>query len=566
MARRRKDPALIETFVQTLRQFPELAIFLTVGLGFWIGAVRLGSVTLGAVTGALFAGLVIGQAEITVSPTVRSVLFLLFLFANGYAVGPQFLKGLMRDGLKPLAVTFVQCLTGLAVCTLAARLLGLDPGFAGGLLAGALTQSPAIGTASEAINALPLPEGMRHQFVARVAIADALTYVFGTFGAIWFLSRIAPKLLHVDLREEAKALERSLGIKSHADGMSAYRPFAVRVFRIDNGLAEKSVRAFEASLGARIFVLRLRRGEEILDAEPETVLRAGDAVVLGGRSEKMIAPMAGIGEELHDPALLDFPVMAVRAVVTQPHVIGRPLGKLAALPQTRAAGLRRITRLGHDVPILPGTALDRGDIVEFVGRDKDVNRLVAMVGRAVRTSLTADLGAIGVGIFIGGLVGTLYVAWGGIKVGLGTSVGALLAGVITGHFAAQRPGFGQIPEAAIDLMRNLGLAAFVGMTGLQAAPHFIAALRESGVALLLAGCVCTVVPLLVGVLFGRHVMKMNPLLLIAACAGAQTTTPSLAAIQERAGSQTPVLGYTVPYAIGQIVLTLWGTVIVALVA
>src|SRR5689334_5744856 len=174
---------VIEMFVQPLRQYPELAIFLTVGLGFWVGAIRFGSVTLGAVTGALFVGLLIGQLEIAVSPTARSVLFLLFLFANGYAVGPQFLKGLMRDGLKPLAVTFVQCLAGLGVCVLAARLLGLDPGLAGGLLAGALTQSPAVGTASETINALPLPEDVRQQLVARVAIADALTYVFGTFGA-----------------------------------------------------------------------------------------------------------------------------------------------------------------------------------------------------------------------------------------------------------------------------------------------------------------------------------------------------------------------------------------------
>jgi putative transport protein len=558
---------VIDMFVETLRRYPELAIFLTVGLGYWIGAVRFGSIGLGAVTGALFAGLAIGQLHIPVDATAKSVLFLLFLFANGYAVGPQFLKGLKRDGLRPLAVTAVQTLAGLAICVLMARLLGLDPGLAGGLLSGALTQSPAIGTASEAINALPLPEDVRHQLVARVAIGDALTYVFGTFGAIWFLSRIAPKLLRIDLREEAKALELSLGIKSAPIGtMSAYRPFAVRVYRIDAVAAGKSARELESSLGPRIFVLRLRRSKEILDVKPETVLESGDIVVIGGRSEMMVGPLRGTGEEVHDPELLDFPVAAVRAVVTQPDVIGRPLGQLAALPQTRAAGLQRITRLGQDVPVLPGTVLDRGDVVELVGREQDINRLVAIVGRAVRTSLTADLGAIGAGIFIGGVAGTLHFIVGGIQIGLGTSVGALLAGVVTGHFAAHRPGFGQVPEAAIDLLRNLGLAAFVGMTGLQAAPHFVEALRESGVTLLLAGCVCTIVPLLLGVLFGRHVMKMNPVLLLAACAGAQTTTPSLAAIQERAGSQTPVLGYTVPYAIGQIVLTLWGTVIVVLVA
>jgi putative transport protein len=559
---------LLDALVDTLRRYPELALFLTVGIGYWIGSVKLGSVTLGAVTGALFAGLVIGQLHITVSPTARAVLFLLFLFGNGYAVGPQFLKGLQRDGFKPLALTAVVCVAGLAVCVLFARLLGLDPGLAGGLLAGSLTQSPVIGTASEAINALPLPEDERHRLIARVAVGDALTYVFGTFGAIWFLSRIAPRLLGIDLREEARALERSLGIKSAAHGiLSAYRPFALRAYRVvDPALAGKSAHEIEAAVGGRMFVLRVRRGPDLLAVEPETIIQAGDVVVLGGRRERMAGSPPVIGEEVFDQELLDFPVAFASVIVTRSDVIGRTLGDLAALPETRGVGLRRMTRLGQEVPILPGTTLERADVLELGGIEKDVQRVAAMVGRIVPRGITADLGAVGLGILAGGLVGALYVTVGGIKIGLGTSVGALLAGVVVGHFAARRPDFGYIPEAAIDLMRNLGLAAFVGMTGLQAAPHFVEALRESGIGLFIAGCICTIVPLLVGVLFGRHVLKMNPVLLLAACAGAQTTTPSLAAVQERAGSQVPVLGYTVPYAIGQIVLTLWGTVIVILVA
>ena len=280
----------------------------------------------------------------------------------------------------------------------------------------------------------------------------------------------------------------------------------------------------------------------------------------------MLGPLPPIGKEVHDLELLDFPVGTASVIATRPEVVGKTLGELAARPETRAVGLRRMTRLGQELPILPGTTVDRGDVLELVGSEKDLARVVARIGRAIRPGISTDLGAVGLGVFAGGIVGALHIAFGGMQIGLGTSVGALLAGVLVGHFAALRPGFGHIPEAAIDLMRNLGLAAFVGMTGLQAAPHFVEALRESGVALFLAGCVCTIVPLAAGVLFGRHVLKMNPLLLLAACAGAQTTTPSLAAIQERAGSQVPVLGYTVPYAVGQIVLTLWGTVIVMLVA
>jgi putative transport protein len=559
---------LLDALADTLRRYPELAIFLTVGTGFWIGSVRFGSISLGAVTGALFAGLIIGQLDIPVSSTVRSVLFLLFLFANGYAVGPQFLKGLKRDGFKPLALTAVQCVVGLAVCVLFARLLGLDPGLAGGLLAGSLTQSPVIGTASEAINALALAEDVRQRFVAHVAVGDALTYVFGTFGAIWFLSRIAPKLLGIDLREEARALERSLGIKSAAHGiLSAYRPFSLRAYRVaEPGVVGKPAREIEASFHGRMFVLRLRRGSDIVAVEPETMIEAGDVIVLGGRRELMTASPPAIGEEVFDQALLDFPIAFVSVIVTRSDVIGRTLGELAARPDTRGVGLRRMTRLGQEVPILPGTTLERGDVLELAGIEKDVQRVVAMVGRIVPSGITADLGVVGLGILLGGLVGALYVTVGGIRIGLGTSVGALLAGVVVGHFAARRPDFGYVPEAAIDLMRNLGLAAFVGMTGLQAAPHFVEALRESGLALFFAGCVCTIVPLLVGVLFGARILKMNRLLVLAACAGAQTTTPSLAAIQDRAGSQVPVLGYTVPYAMGQIILTLWGTVIVMLVA
>lgn len=558
---------LLDMLADTLRRYPELAIFVTVGVGFWIGSVRFGSISLGAVTGALFAGLVIGQLNITVSPTAKSVLFLLFLFANGYAVGPQFLKGLKRDGLKPLVLTLLQCVVGLAVCVLFARLLDLDPGLAAGLLSGALTQSPAIGTASEVISTLPLPQDVRDRLVAHVAIGDALTYVFGTFGAIWFLSRIAPKLLGIDLREEARALERTLGMKSTAEGiLSGYRPFAMRAYRIeDPGIAGRSAREIEASLRGRMFILRLRRGADILAVEPETVIRAGDLIVLGGRRELMTGSPPVSGEEVHDQELLDFPVAFASVIVARPDVIGRTLGELAARPETRGVGLRRMTRLGQEMPILPGTTLERADVLELVGIEKNVAQVAARVGRVVPPGLSADLAALGVGVFAGGIVGALYFTIGGAKIGLGTSVGALLAGVLVGHFAARRPDFGHIPAAAIELMRSLGLAAFVGITGLQAAPHFIEALRESGVALFFAGSVCTIVPLVAGVLFGRHVLKMNPVLLLAACAGAQTTTPSLAAIQERAGSQVPVLGYTVPYALGQIILTLWGAAIVMLV-
>src|SRR5262245_11020828 len=225
----------MQWFTETLRQYPELAVFLTLGFGALIGNAKLGSFSLGTVTGALFVGIAIGQLDLPVHSSTKAVLFLLFLFANGYAVGPQFARGLRRDGVKPVALAAVQAIIGLGVCVAFAKLLRLDLGLSAGLLSGSLTQSPAIGTAAEAINALPLPEAERTRLVGHIAVADALTYVFGTFGAIWFLSRIAPKLLRIDLAAEARALEESLGMKSERPGiLSAYRPYAVRAYRVEN--------------------------------------------------------------------------------------------------------------------------------------------------------------------------------------------------------------------------------------------------------------------------------------------------------------------------------------------
>lgn len=556
-------------FADTLRHYPELAVFLTLGFGALIGNAKLGSFSLGTVTGALFVGIAIGQLDIPVHSTTKAVLFLLFLFANGYAVGPQFVRGLQRDGVKPVVLTAFQAIVGLVVCVLFAKLLRLDPGLAAGLLSGALTQSPAMGTAAEAINALPLTETERARFVGHVAVGDGLTYVLGTTGAIWFLSRIAPKLLRIDLAAEARALENSLGMRSERLGiLSAYRPFAIRAYRVENAAMENQlVGDLEAALeGKRVFVLRLRRGEEIVTVAETTRVQRGDIIAIGGRREWVLEVGPRIGSETVDAELLDFPVAAATVLVARKEVVGRTLGELVAMRELRAVGARRMTRLGEDIPILPGTKLESGDVIEIVGAEPDVERVAALLGRIVRPTHSTDLTVLGIAILIGAALGTLHLTAGKFNIGLGTSVGALVAGVVVGHFAARRPGFGYIPEAAVDLMRNIGLAAFVGMTGIQAGPHFIAAFKEIGIPLLLAGAVCTVVPLLCGVLFARHVLKMNPVLALGACAGAQTTTPSLAAIQEAAGSKIPVLGYTVPYAVGQIVLTLWGSAIVAIIA
>ncbi|CAO3424403.1 aspartate-alanine antiporter [Azospirillum doebereinerae] len=556
--------ALFEPLVEALRRYPELAVFLVLALGARIGAVRFGSVSLGMVTGSLFAGLLIGQFDIPVPGPAKTILFLLFLFANGYTVGPQFFQALRQDGLRVVALTVMQCLVALAVCVLCARLLGLDPGMAAGLLSGSLTQSPAIGTAIETIQRLPITAAEQQRLAAHVVVGDALTYVFGTVGAILFLSRIAPWLMGIDLAREAARLEESSGMKArNSRFLSAYRPHTARAYRLTNGgLAGARVADLEtAEHDRRVFVARLRRGRELIGVTAETVVEDGDVLVLGGRRAGVLAAGLRFGPEVDDPELLDIPV-ATAIIVASARQDGRTLRELGERPEAHGLFLRRISRLGHEVPALPETRINAGDLLEIVGPQPDVDRIARLVGRVEAPGLPTNLFVLSLAVVAGGLIGVPTFPLGEVRLGLGTSVGTLLAGVVVGWLHARNPGFGHVPRPVLDLMRDLGLAAFVGINGLTAGPHFVAAFLDSGIAVLLAGVVCTLTPLAAGLVIGVRVLRMNPLLVLGACAGAQTSTPSLAAVQAASGSPIAILGYTVPYALSNILLTSWGAVIV----
>ncbi len=559
-------------FEQILVRYPELAVFLAISIGYLIGGIKFGGFSLGPVTGSLFAGIFVGQvADVPIAGMAKSFLFLLFLFGIGYSVGPQFLQALRRDGMKPVLLAVVVCVTGLLTAIIVASVLGLDPGFAAGLVSGALTESPAMGTATEAINALPLPDADRARFVAHIAVADAVCYVFGAVGVILFCSVVGPKLLGVDLSAEALKLERELGIIRTAAGVtSAWRRFEVRAYRVAEGapLVGMSMKTAEASFQEhRLFVQRLRREGVILDVDPQILFKSGDIVAVSGSREALINVLGPRAEEVEDSALLDIPVSVADVLVTSRGFANRKIADVAKESWARSLYLRGITRGGHEVPLAPGVTIERGDIVRLVGPENVVSQAAKQIGVVVAPTTTTDFFVLGLAIFLGGLVGIIVtVPIGDMQISLSTSVGTLLAGLLVGHLRTQFPLFGRIPDAAVSLMTALGLAAFVAMTGLHAGPVFIAAIAEAGVGLLLGGMVVTAMPMLVGLYFGRYVLRMNPILLLGGLAGAQTMTAGMAAVQDRSGSSVAVLGYTPTVPIGHILLTTWGTVIVGIVA
>ena len=553
-----------------LREHQELAVFLTLAIGFLVGRVKIGSFSLGTVVGTLLAGVAIGQLNIQVPAVVRYVFFDLFLFTTGYKVGPQFFRGLKKDALPQVALTVVLCVICLLAAFTAAKFLGYDMGTAAGLLAGAFTESTVIGTAGDAIGRLALSDADKTSLTNNIPVAYAVTYLVGTGFIVWFLPNVGPKLMGVNLKEEARKLQAKISGSgsAQAEAMSAFMRLAVRAYRITRSdLLNRSVAELESRpREARVFISRIRRDGKIIEPEPDTVVREGDIVAVLTRSELLMASGAEIGVEVSDTELLDFPVEMLDVVITNKSLEGKSIAELAVMDFARGVFLKKLTRTGQTMPFLPETRVERGDLVTLIGSEKDVERAARSLGYPDRKTVMTDMIFVGAGIFLGGMLGLLTIVVGGLPLTLTASGGALIMGLVFGWLRAVRPTFGRIPESAMWVFDTVGLTVFMACVGLAAGPSFFSGLQKSGLSLVLVGLIIAVLPHAVAILFGRYVLKMNPVIVLGACSGAGTITAALRAIQEEAQSELPALGYTVPYAIGNILLTAWGPVLVAMMS
>ena len=401
-----------------------------------------------------------------------------------------------------------------------------------------------------------------------IPVAYAVTYLIGTAFIVWFLPNVGPRLMGINLKEESRKLQAQVagGGEAEPGMLSALQKFAVRAYRVTNDrLLNRTVASIEAlPVGQRVFISRIRRDNEIVEPRLDTIIRPGDVVAVMTRTELLMARGTEIGPEVNDPELLDFPVEALDVVVTNRAIAGKTMKELAALESSRGVFLRKVVRIGEPMPFTAETRIDRGDMLSLIGARPDVERAAKEIGYPDRPTVATDMVFVGLGIFVGGLVGLLSVTVGGLPLTLTASGGALIMGLVFGWLRAVRPTFGRIPEAAMWVFETVGLTVFIGVVGLSAGPSFVTGLQKSGVSLVLVGLFVAVVPHVTAILFGRFVLKMNPVILLGACCGAGTITAALRAVQEEAQSTLPALGYTVPYALGNILLTAWGPVIVAL--
>jgi putative transport protein len=561
---------MIEWFVQTLRSYPEIAIFLSLGLGYYFGSFTYKGLGLGAVTATLIAAVIIGQLGITVSGPLKPTFFLMFLFAIGYGVGPQFVRGIASDGIPQALFAAVVCVFCLVAAYVGAKIAGYDIGSAAGLYAGSQTISASMGLATDAINRLGLPVDQSKSLLDAMPVAYAVTYIFGTVGSAIVLALIGPALLGIDLEAACKRYQEKHGGKKEAGGAgTAWHQFELRAFRVrqDGPVVGKTAREAEALLpDHRVFVERIRRHGRITDATADTVIEAGDVVAVAGRRDVLVSLVGAGAEEVDDRELLAVPAEGVDVYVTSKEVDGKTLTELAKHPAARGIFLRKITRgaTATDMPILADTKVNRGDILTLVGRTQDLTAATKAFGYADRAIDAADVAFIGAAITIGALLGAIVYKVGSVPLTLSTSGGALIAGLFFGWLRSVRPTFGRIPSPTVWFMNSVGLNVFIAVVGISSGPGFVAGLQQLGFSLFLWGVVVTTVPLILAMYVGKYVFKFDDAILLGCCSGARTTTASLGMINDRAKSQIPGLGYTVTYAVGNTLLTIWGMVIVML--
>jgi putative transport protein len=562
-------PAILNDVLELMRSDPILLLFAVLGLGYLVGRIRFGSFELGPVAGVLLAGLVFGHFKFEINPTVQSLGFTLFIFSIGFQAGPRFFSVIRRDGMRYLMLALVVGLIGFLATRGLVRIFQFKAGTEAGLLAGAMTSTPTLAAADATVRggSYQLPEGFtQEQVLANITAGYAITYFFGVIGLI-LLIRFIPRLLGVRLDEEARVLELAQTAEDKGRCFSPSDVFvrAVQVERED--VIGLPLQELYSKVEIPLTVTQIRRGGELIPVRLETCLEKDDLIgfvaVVDEAAWARLKDKQPLGRQVYDTDLLSYSSETAQLVVTKKQAVGLTLGELDA-PQRFVCFVSEIRRQGVHVEFSPGTPLERGDVLTVDGPVAGLERMAEKLGHLERDVDQTDLLTFSLGIVAGVLVGALSVKIGGVPIGLGSAGGLLACGLVIGFLRSIYPVFGRVPSAARSLLLDLGLLMFMACVGLQGGQTIVSVLKSSGLALIACGVVVTCLPVLIGYAFGRRVLKMNPVMLLAAITGSMTSSAALSIVNDQAKSTLPGIGYAGAYAFANIILTLLGALILLL--
>ena len=565
----------MEWLIEFFQKNPVIPVFLTLGLGFWLGKLKIKSFTLGPVAATLIVGVIIGQMKIAVPDILKTVFFLFFLFSTGYGVGPQFFRSFKGTGTRMLLFAIVEALICAALVILAAWFMGYSKGVATGLFAGSQTVSAALGLLADTVREMPVEDAVRNHLLVIIPACYAVTYVFGTIGTAWFLSSVAPAMMGgmKKVKQEVADVEQSMdgADATLAPGIiPARRNVLFRAYEAQSELfdtprtVEEVVRFYDAA-GSRVVVERARIGGAVLEPSCTMKISKGDRLVLGGRADDMVSIKNPPGPEIADPELLNFGAERTPVTVASGKIDGMSFATLRNQPFMQRVMIASIKRNGMNIPAKNMTEIHGGDILTLVGWPCDVAKAAAAIGYADRDTDTTDMVFVGLGIALGCIIGAISFRINGIPMALGTSVGALIAGLSLGWLRARRPSFGHIPSSALWIFNNLGINMFIAVIGLSAGGALIQGLKEAGVMIILVGVVLTLIGLVINVFLAHKVFRFSSPQTLGCVAGGRCCVAAMGAIQSTLKSDVPNLGFTVCYAVGNVSLVFSSLLVLFLV-
>lgn len=552
-------------FIEILKSYPELALFLTLAIGYAVGKIQIGSFKIGTVPGVLVTGVIVGQLGISLDNTLKSVFFLLFLFALGYNAGPQFFKGLKKEGIPQVIFSVLVCVIGLISTIIVGKVMGFNVGQASGLVAGALTQSSVIGVAQDAISKMDIVN--QKEMMDFVPVGYAVTYIFGTLGCTFILTTFGSKILGVDLEKECLKLDQQARESFEDEFVSSHASdILYRMYRVNEEYIGRTISEIEAQLTEKnipCYIIKVKRNEQVFKATSYTPIHSNDRIAIAFKEKDVQQiKLLNLGEEIFDYQLVNFRTESIEVCVKNQQVVGKSIHEIQNNYLTRGVIISKLKRAGEEVAYTLDTIIEKQDVLTLAGPVDEVEGVISGIGKSLRKSDETDMTFVGLGILFGGLIGIPALMIGKIGITLSTSGGTLLMGLICGYIHSRRPTIGHIPSGATWFLSNVGLAAFVAVVGINAGPGFITGLQSSGLIFFLSGIIVTAISTLSGILLGKYVFKFSAPVTLGATAGALTTTAAVGGLCEKAKSNAPVLGYTIPYAVGNILLTVWGSLIV----
>ena len=553
---------------------PLLALFLTIALGYLVGKLKVGSFVLGGIAGTLLVGVLIGQLGVNIDSGIKGIFFALFIYAVGFQGGPQFFHALNRRSLNQLASAFVMCFTGLLCVLGAAWLFGLDRGMAAGLAAGGLTQSAIIGTAGDAIGKLGLSPDLIKTMQTNVAVGYAVCYIFGSLGPIIMVSWFLPLIMKWNIRTEAMKLAKLLS-GGHAEldpgQFNAARQISTRIYEVT--AISKAIGITTLAIDRQISdasVEAVYRQGKALELTDNIIIAAGDRVATTGPVTELETASVLLGSEVKPPSGLVLVEESREIILTNRALSGLTVAAIhgqANVETRHGVFLTAVKRMGLDLPVLDKLMLLRGDELHFIGSPIDLNRVQAKIGYKITAAAVTDFIFFGIGMLVGLLLGLIEFKIWGIPISIGSGGGCLLAGLLFGWLRSVHPNFAALPLGASNFLRDFGLAVFVGIVGITAGPQALVAIEHYGLTLFFLGVGVTLIPQIITFFFSYYVLRIqNPIEALACVAGGRSANPAFAALLAKAGNATPVVSFTVTYAVANVFLTLWGPVIVGIIA